>query len=462
MTKLLARIEAQDKRIAELEAQLNQTSNNSSKPPSSDPPGAARPPKKGPTGRKPGGQPGHEKRGRELLPVERVNRVVDLVPERCGRCSGPLAGRDADPSRHQQVEIPPIAPEVTEYRCHALDCPNCGATTEAELPAKAAPVFGEQLTALICVMMVQHRLSKRMTQRFLTDVLGVSLSLGMMPKLGAEMANALARPIAEAEAYVREQDSANADESGWFQGKKDGRNRRAWIWTFATSLVVVFRIHFSRGSGVPKQMLGENFTGILGTDRWSAYNWFDLGLRQLCWSHITRDFQSFIDRDGIGADIGRLLMAERHKMFHCWHRVRDGTLSREDFSEQMEPVRRSVGELLRDAQSRAEKKTAGMAGEMLKLEEALWTFIDVEAVEPTNNFAERCIRHAVMYRKTSFGTQSDAGSRFVERTLTALTTLNLQKRNVLDFLTRAMRAHREGTAPPSLLPGIALQPACAA
>lgn len=216
------------------------------------------------------------------------------------------------------------------------------------------------------------------------------------------------------------------------------------------------------GDRVAKELLGENFTGFLGTDRWSAYNWFDLGLRQLCWSHITRDFQGFIDRGGVGADIGRLLMAERHKMFRWWHRVRDGTLSREDFSQRMKPVRRRVGDLLRDAQSRAEKKTAGMAEEMLKLEEALWSFIDVEDIEPTNNFAERCIRHAVMYRKTSFGTQSDAGSRFVERTLTALTTLNLQKRNVLDFLTRVMRAHRAGTALPSLLPELRRHPACAA
>ena len=300
--------------------------------------------------------------------------------------------------------------------------------------------------------MGQYRLSKRNTQRLLSDVLGVELSLGMMPKLGAEMAAALAAPTDEATAFLQEQDSAHADESGWYEGKRAGRNRRAWIWVFATSAVSVFRISFSRGGDVAKEVLGPHFTGFLNTDRWVGYNWHDLGLRQICWSHLTRDIQGFIDRGGTGARIGTSLMAERNKMFGWWRGVREQTLSREVFQKRMEPVRRKVGLLLHEAASRAMGKTRGMASEMLKLEQALWTFIDAEGVEPTNNFAERCIRHAVMYRKTSFGTQSASGSRFVERVLTALTTLNLQKRNVLGFLTQALRAHRSGGVPPSLLP----------
>ena len=438
---------------ADLRARLDQTSNNSSKPPSTDGPGVKREPKKPPTGKKPGGQRGHEKHTRELLPVEQVDFVVPVVPDRCGKCQGRRLRRSKDePRRHQQVELPRPKPVVTEYQCHAVGCLDCGAITVGELPPEAVPVFGERLSALVCALMGQYRLSKRGTQRYLADVQGVDVSLGMVPKLGAEMGEALAGPAAEAEAYVRQQNVANADESGWYEGKKDGRNRRAWIWTFATTLVAVFRITFSRGGAVAKSVLGEDFTGFLGTDRWSGYNWYDLGLRQLCWSHITRDFQGFIDRGGASARFGRKLMAQRDKMFRWWHRVRDGTLSRDVFQRRMAPVRREVARLLREAQSRAKGKTAGMAKEMLKLEEAFWTFVDVEDVEPTNNFAERCIRHAVMYRKTSFGTQSDAGSRFVERTMTALTTLNLQKRNVLDFLTLALRAHRTGTAAPSLLP----------
>jgi transposase len=438
---------------ADLRARLDQNSNNSSKPPSSDGPAVKREQKKPPTGRKPGGQPGHEKSSRELLPVEKVDHVMPLVPDRCGHCSSRRVKQTRDePRRHQQVELPRPKAEVTEYQCHAVGCLDCGAITVAELPPAAVPVFGERLSALACALMGQYRLSKRNAQRLFADVLGVELSLGMLPKLGAEMGEALATPTAEAVAYVREATIANADESGWYEGKKDGRARRAWIWTFATSLVVVFRIAFSRGGDVAKDVLGENFNAFLGTDRWGGYNWYDLALRQICWSHLTRDFQGFIDRGGVGGRLGRELMLERNRMFRWWHCVRDGTLARAVFEMRMGPVRRRVARLLGEASVRAESKTAGMAVEMLKVEEAFWTFVDVEGVEPTNNFAERCIRHAVMLRKTSFGTQSSDGSRFVERVLTALTSLNLQKRNVLDFLTLALRAHRTGGCAPSLLP----------
>ncbi|ATB32301.1 Mobile element protein [Melittangium boletus DSM 14713] len=234
----------------------------------------------------------------------------------------------------------------------------------------------------------------------------------------------------------------------------EGRGRRAWLWLVACALLAVFRIATSRGSEVAKGLLGEDFAGILGSDRWSAYNWYEQALRQLCWSHLTRDFQGFIDRGGEGARIGRELMEERDRMFKWWHRVRDGTLTRADFERKMRRVEPEVERLLRDAAEHAEKKTAGMAREIPKLRQALWTFVEVEGVEPTNNYGERLLRHAVLYRKTSFGTQSPEGSRFVERILTAVTTLDLQGRNVLEFLTECMRAHRRGLPTPSLLPGM--------
>ena len=201
-----------------------------------------------------------------------------------------------------------------------------------------------------------------------------------------------------------------------------------------------------------RTLLGEDFLGTLTTDRWSGYDWYDKALRQACWSHITRDFQGFIERGGEGDRLGTRLMHERDRFFKWWHRVRDGTLAQEDFEQRMTTVRRTVGRLLRQAEVRAEKKTAGMAREILQLEECLWTFVDVPGIEPTNNSGEQCIRHAVMYRKTSIGTQGPEGSRFVERIFTAVTTLKLQERGVLDFLTETPRTHRRGLPPPSLLP----------
>ncbi|WP_309892736.1 IS66 family transposase [Archangium sp.] len=458
----IAQLEEENERLREENRQLREenrqlkerlglNSSNSSKPPSSDAPGTARQPKK-PTGRRPGGQPGHKKHERALLPPEQVQHVVELVPGECRGCKRRLHGQDSAPRRHQVVEVPPLSAIVTEYRCHALQCPDCGVVTRGEVPAHARSAFGDRLAALASLLVGKYRLSKRLVKDALSDMLGVELSVGSVSNLEGEMSQALAPATAEALASVRDSEAVNADETGFAQGREGGRSARAWLWVVASALVVVFHIATSRGGKVARHLLGEDFAGFLTTDRWSAYAWVDAGLRQLCWAHLTRDFQGFIDRGGRGGRIGRELMRERNRFFKWYHRVREGTLSREHFEKRMRGVERRVGQLLREAALRAEKKTAGMAREILQWEKCLWTFVDVPGLEPTNNFGERCIRHAVMYRKTSFGTQSEEGSRFVERIFTATTTLKLQGRDVLAFLTETLAAHRRGLLGPSLLP----------
>jgi transposase len=439
---------------AQLRERLGQNSTNSSKPPSEDPPGTVRlhKKKKKRRGRRPGGQPGHPKHERALAPAEQVQRVVEVLPERCKKCQRRLSGRDVTPERHQVVELPPVAAQVTEYRCHQLECAGCGTLTRAEVPPEATSTFGERLGGLVCLLVGKYRLSKRLVTEALSDIVGVKLSVGSVANLEQEMSAALQAPMAEAEQYVRQADVVNADETGWKEGVKAGRAARAWLWVFATLVVVVFRIATRRGSQVPKQALGKSFTGFLISDRWVAYAWYDTGLRQLCWSHLTRDFQSFIDRGGVGGRIGSELMRARHQMFKWWHRVRNGTLERRVFQRRMRKVEKRVGELLQEAAAHAEKKTAGMAKEILKLEKCLWVFVDVPGVEPTNNYGERTLRQAVIYRKISFGTRSVQGSRFIERILTVVTTLKQQKRNTLEFLREALWAHRRGQSPPSLLP----------
>jgi transposase len=451
IAQLMAKVEMLTARVAELEARLGQNSSNSSKPPSSDTPGSRRQPKK-PTGRRPGGQFGHKKHERALLPPEQVQSFVDVVPEECRGCQRRLKGEDSAPRRHQVVEVPPLSAVVTEYRCHALQCPGCGVVTRGEVPAHARSVFGDRLGALASLLVGKYRLSKRLVKDALSDVLGVELSVGSVSNLEGEMSQALAPAAAEALACVREAEAVNADETGFTQGRAGGRAGRAWLWVVATARVVVFHIARGRGGKVARHLLGEDFAGWLTTDRWSAYEWVDAGLRQLCWAHLTRDIQGFIDRGGESGRIGRELMRERHRFFKWYHRVRDGSLAREHFEKRMRAVERRVGELLREAALRAEKKTAGMAREILRFEKCLWTFVDVPGLEPTNNFGERCIRHAVMYRKTSFGTQSEEGSRFVERIFTATTTLKSQNRDVLAFLTATLAAHRRCLQGPSLLP----------
>ena len=455
----IAELEAQLRRalerISELEVKLAQNSSNSSKPPSSDPPGAVRRPLK-PTGRKPGGQPGHKGHKRELLPVEQVDRLVRLVPDKCGRCQGPTVEKpDApEPLRHQVTELPPVKPHVTEYQQCFGYCGDCEAWTSAPLPAGVSTgAFGPRLTALVALLSGQYHLSKRMVQDLLSSVLGVELSLGSVSKLESNVSAALEVPVEEARQHVQQAFIAHLDETGWREGR-----RKAWLWTAVTSMVTVFLIATSRGTAVAKQMLGEDFTGFLVTDRWSAYGWVDLHLRQVCWSHLVRDFQGFVDRGGKGAALGKKLLKQTRRMFKWWHRVRDGTLSRRTFERQMRDVEREVGRLLRKAAVCPDKKTAGMAKEILKLEPALWTFVQVEGLEPTNNTAERAIRPAVLYRKGCFGTHSPDGSRFVERMLSVVATLKQQKRNVLEFLTTAYEAHLRGLPAPSLLPTAAPAP----
>jgi transposase len=378
-----------------------------------------------------------------------VTRTVQLVPECCEGCGARLRGRDPDPYRHQVVEVPPIDPDVTEYRLHTLTC-SCGTSTRAELPAGVpAGTFGPRLRAMVSICTAKYRLSKRSVRELLADFLGVDLSLGSIAKAEQHVSAALEPCFEEARQFVRDSAAVNADETSWRENK-----RKAWLWVAATSAVTVFVIATSRGAKIAKELLGEAFAGVLTTDRWSAYNWLNVSLRQICWAHLRRDFQSWVDGSGVGADIGAEILSQTRVMLRLWHRVRDGTLSRETFAKKMRPIQISVATLLTQASNCRTRRVRGMAREMMKLEWAMWTFVDTPGVEPTNNFGERQIRPAVLWRKGSFGTDSAAGSRFVERTMTTIAnaTLRQQKRHVLEFITAACSAKLTGAPSPSLLP----------
>jgi transposase len=458
LDKALARIselEAENAQLrgenTELRARLGQNSQNSSRPPSSDPPGTPREPK-GPTGRARGGQPGHKGHKRERLPPD---RVVPVVPPRCDRCQRPLHGRDPDPWIHQVVELPEIRPDVTDYELHELGC-ECGARTRATLPEGVPQgAFGPRLTAATVLCTSRYRMSKRAARDFVQDLFGINVAVGSVSKMEQFVSEAVAAPVEEARAAAQEQTVAHQDETGWFEGPHQGRKARAWLWVAVTALVTVFRIARSRGADVTKEMLGEGFRGFLVVDRWSAYRWVARGMRQLCWAHLIRDFAYFVDRGGAGGEIGNRLLKFTDVMFQWWHRIRDGTLTRRTFQRRMKRVERAVGRLLRKAAVCGDAKIEGMAKDILKHEPALWTFVYAEGVEPTNNAAERALRTAVIWRKVSFGTDSERGSRFVERILTVLATLKQQKRNVLAYLTDACEAELHRRPPPSLLPSLA-------
>ena len=434
-------------KVAELEERLGKNSQNSSRPPSTDPPQMPKPQRK-PSGRKPGGQPGHKGVGRSLKPIEEVDEIVEVKPESCACCGARLQGSDSHPRRHQVSELPPVQVEVTEYQLHTLQCTACGASTAATLP-KGVPrgAFGPRIQALVSLLSGTYRISKRNVQDLLSDCFGVDLALGSICPLEQATSEAIASPVEEAKVYVQQQPVSNVDETGWRE-----ENQKAWLWTAVTTWVSVFLIRASRGSKVVRELLGETFNGVVGSDRFSAYSFLPLPFRQICWGHLKREFQAFVDRGDPSAPIGEALLAQVDQIFEWWYRVRDGTLARSTFRTYISTVRGQVKTLLRQGQECAHPKTAATCREILKVEPALWTFVRKEGVEPTNNAAERALRHGVLWRKTSFGTQSEAGSRFVERMMTAVATLRQQKRNVLDYLTDACQAALSGEAPPSLLP----------
>jgi transposase len=435
-------------RVAQVEAGLNQTSRNSSKPPSSDPPSAPPRPAKEPSGRKPGGQPGHQGQGRALKPVADVDQVIEVRPESCAQCGTLLLGEDLAPERHQVTDLPRIKPIVTEYRRHALECGACGAMTQAAWPA-AMPwgSFGPGLQATVGYLTGRMGASQREVHEVLAAVCQTEVSVGSIAALEQAVSTALAVPVAEAASYVQRQPVRNADETGWREKAK-----RGWLWISTTPLVSVFRVLTTRGAAGAKALLGEDFWGVVGTDRYGAYNWLEPRRRQLCWAHLKREFIAWSERGGEAARIGQALLAVEKQLCGLWYRVRDGTLPWADFQVAMVPLMDRVGTLLREGAAGAEAKTQRTCRNLVKLEAALWTFVWEADVAPTNNSAERPLRRAVWWRRRSFGTQSGAGSQFVERILTAVTTLRQQRRDVLEYLTAACAAAIRGEPAPSLLP----------
>jgi transposase len=438
-------------RIAELESRLNKNSRNSSRPPSSDPLWECRKPPAPPSSRKPGGQPGHPGHHRPLLPAGQMDQHIPVKPKSCGGCGHRLRGCDANPIRHQVAELPKIRLHWTEYRMHALVCPKCGKTTRAELP-KGVPTcgYGPGLQTLIANASGVYRLSKRTIVGLMGDWFDLPLSAGSVVACEQHISEALAGPMEEARAYVERQSDANMDETGWRQ-----RRSKAWMWVMVTLWVTVFMIHQRRNTDAALALL-RGFGGILTTDRWKAYLAWPLRKRQLCWAHLLRLFTAFSELGGSAGCLGERLLADSFQMFEWWHRVKDGTLARSTFRNYMKDLKHSVKMLLEEGARCRSPEVSSKCRDILKLFPAMWTFVRVEGIEPTNNAAERAIRHAVIWRKICFGTHSEEGSRFVERILTVHATLKQQGRNVVDFITQASEAHLHGRKAPSLLPSRAL------
>jgi transposase len=446
-------------RLVDLEDQFarwqGKTPANSSQPPSSTHPHDKPPPKnadrdgKDQRQRQRGGQPGHDQHERPLLPSQACARVVALRPDQCRKCGKALAGIDPAPLRHQVWELPEIQPLVTEYQRHRLVC-SCGCRTCGQLPA-GVPTgqAGPRLIAFAAVLMACFRQSKRRAAWFMSTILNQPASPAWMVSLQNRAAAAVKPAYDELAAQLPQQATLNIDESPTKQATS-----KAWVWTFVAASFTFFACRTSRAADVLQELLGAAYAGVVGCDRARMY-WClgpgGKGRLQWCWAHLQRDFQALIDGPcRTGQRLGHDRMRPTKAMFSLGQKVRDGTLSHRAFRRRMKPIRAKIDALV--LRGRCNPRTHGFCKELGEHKAHLWTFVDIEGIEPTNNAAERALRHAVIWRKLSFGTQSANGSRFVERLLTVVETCRRQNRNAFAWLADAVQSHLERRPMTSLLP----------
>jgi transposase len=479
--RLRRKVSDQDKRIADQDKQITdlgkqnadlerklglklQNSTTSSKPPSSD--GLAGKQRarcvsqRKKSGRRPGGQPGHPGRHRDLFPPERVNEVVPIYPPQCRHCEKAFGERDraraaqAEAQRHQVTELPKIEAHITEYQCYKLRCAKCGKRTQAALPEEAKGNFGPELTALIAYLTVTCRMPRRVVLESLEHVLGIPLSLGSVQKVWEEASEAVAEPYQELARQLPQEPVLNSDETGY---RTNGEKR--WLWALVASSFVFYKVAATRGTEVLVAMLGEIFAGILCSDRYAGYTAYHKGAAQFCWAHFKRNILGAqeIAKSTDAERFCRDALALHARLFRLWHRFRDGPDARYPIADRQELILKSLP-LQRKFFALGERYLDSKDNDVRNLATALFVhcgeffvFIEKDGVDPTNNTAERALRCAVQWRKTSFGSRSARGETAMARLLTVTRTCRMQNRNSLHYLSAAVRAHRSTATVPSLL-----------
>jgi transposase len=457
--KLAEEVAEQRKQIADLERQLalrKQNSTNSSKPPSSD--GLAGEPRergrRKKSRRKVGGQPGHRGSHRPLVPITQVDEIRSILPDQCQHCGHPLPMQidqvqtAGEPRRHQVTELPPIKARTIEYQCYRAVCPECGESTRAAVPEESSGHFGPQLTALIAYLTVVCRMPRRVVEALLEQVLGIDVSLGSTQKCWEEASQAVAAPCQELEQQLKEEPVLNVDETGW---RTNGAKR--FLWAFVAARYVVYTVAATRGSQVLIRLLGAVFRGILGSDRFSAYLKYHSGKAQFCWAHLKRNLLGILEFTKTSAveRFCRDALAQHARLFRLWRKFRGGQIDRRQLLLRSIPIQKRIGALAEQHLDSPHRQVRNLARALFEHNDRLFTFLEHEGVEPTNNSVERALRTGVQWRKVCFGNRSAHGELATSRLLTVSETCDLQRLNILAYLSAAIACHRSHRPIPSLL-----------
>lgn len=423
---------------AQLKERLNTNSSNSSLPPSKSQkrkknhrPGS---------GKKAGGQPGHPGHYRVLLPVEQVDAVQPCpLPVACA-CGGQL-NASGQYVRHQVYELPVLKLNVTEYQLQQGCCTRCSKQPVAPLPEGITwGITGPRLTGLMSELTTHYGLSRSEQQLFLKEMFNFSISKGTIFNKQKIVNTAMQSPVDELLPIVKESLSVNADETGH---NRDGKSE--WVWGLISSVAAHFSIHASRGKKVLRNLMGD-FKQVLISDRYAAYNIFRSEQRQLCWAHLKRDFTKLSEKgDKIIAKLGKELLACESSLFKSWHEFKAEKITRDELLRKTEPIRQRVGELLEQGSyTDPGLNAARFCKNLLESFNALWTFLEIEGVEPTNNHAERSLRRLVIWRKKYFCTRSDYGSEFVARSASLIMTCQLNGKSSFECMTTLMKNYFAG------------------
>jgi transposase len=397
-----------------------------------------------------GGQNGHKGTSRTLLDESEVSEVKPVFARNDCICGQTMTF--SPPVRHQYYELPALSLELVEVQLYHASCV-CGQKNKAVWPKETLPgMLGPRLLSWCNVLTAKCNVSRQKVCELLTETFGLNISPGTLSNQEKYLSEALKYPVLQLQEWLKTQETLYVDETSW---KESGRKH--WVWTASGAQGTVFHIDPSRSKKGFESLLGNHYEGIVCSDRFRVYETLDTSKRAICWAHLVRDFQRIQERAGPSSNIGKALLKQAKFLFEYWHCFQQGEIEHSQWIEKMQPVKSSIlralkkGSRLTGEPKSSEQKTAGTCKEILKVEKALWTFLSHQ-VEPTNNQAERALRKIVLNRKIQYGSQSERGSRFVERVYSILETCQQQGRSAWLFCEQALRAHFGPLQYPSLLP----------